>query len=265
MRWLLRLLGLDRRRAEPAPAVDPAPLVAPPSPPKPVSWPDIAPPAAPEPVSNAQELPPAATVKDSLTAQPERKARPGTLAAIIGFAAAAIALTIVPKDESGRNVDVTIADDGTAKVRHISGRQYLQAYLDVAGIATACDGIIRVDGRPVRIGDVFTPDQCAFHLERELIAHAEGMMRCTPAFRNHPDKEAIGPTLAAVTSFTYNIGVGGYCGSTAARRFNAGNWRGGCEAMMMWNKARVNGQLQPVRGLTLRRQRERDLCLRGLA
>ena len=208
--------------------------------------------AGAEPVSDRDELP------------AQRKAKPGTLAAIIGFAAAAIALTIVPKDESGRTVDVTIADDGAATINHVRGPQYLRAYFDVAGIATACDGIIRVDGRPVRIGDVFTEERCTELLERELRIHAEGMMRCTPAFRNHPDKEAIGPTLAAVTSFTYNVGVGGYCGSTAARRFNAGDWRGGCDAMMMWNKARVGGVLQPVRGLTLRRERERALCLTGL-
>jgi lysozyme len=253
--WLLRLLGLASRRDQ---ATAPNPM-------REVDA-DL---VRQEPAYEAPPEPETDHVEDKLAMvepdTPQRKAKPGTLAAIIGFAAAAIALTIVPKDESGRTVDVTIADDGTAKVRHVSGRQYLQAYLDVAGIATACDGIIRVDGRPVRLGDVFTPDQCAGHLERELIAHAQGMMRCTPAFRSHPDKEAIGPTLAAVTSFTYNIGVGGYCGSTAARRFNAGDWRGGCEAMMMWNKARVNGRLQPVRGLTLRRERERVLCLRGLA
>jgi lysozyme len=194
-----------------------------------------------------------------------RAARAGTLAAVIGFGAAAIALTIVPEDESGRKVDVVIADDGTAKVTHVSGRQYLRAYLDVAGIATACDGIIRVDGRPVRIGDVFTEERCAELLEREIVKHAEGMMRCTATFRNHPDKERIAEMLAATTSFTYNIGIGGYCGSTAARRFNAENWRGGCDAMLMWNKARVNGTLQPVRGLTLRRERERALCLKGAA
>lgn len=255
MNWLLRLLGLAPRRDQ---ATAPNPM-------REVDA-DL---VRQEPAYEAAPEPETDHIVDANKMidpdPPQRKAKPGTLAAIIGFAAAAIALTIVPKDESGRTVDVTIADDGTAKVRHVSGRQYLQAYLDVAGIATACDGIIRVDGRPVRLGDVFTPDQCAFHLERELIAHAQGMMRCTPDFRNHPDKEAIGPTLAAVTSFTYNIGVGGYCGSTAARRFNAGDWRGGCEAMMMWNKARVNGRLQPVRGLTLRRERERDLCLRGLA
>lgn len=194
----------------------------------------------------------------------KRTAKAGTLAAVIGFAAAAIVLTDVPRDESGRTVNVAIANDGAAKVTHVSGKQYLRAYLDVASIATACDGIIRYNGRPVRIGDVFTPAQCDAALERELVKHAEGMMACTPAFRNHRDKEAIGPTLAAATSFTYNVGIGGYCGSTAARRFNAGDWRGGCNAFLMWNKARVGGVLQPVRGLTSRRQRERALCLTGL-
>lgn len=194
-----------------------------------------------------------------------KTARAGTLAAIIGFGAAAIVLTDVPRDESGRKVEVSIARDGTAKVKHISGPQYLDAYLDVAGIPTACDGIIRVNGRPVRIGDRFSEDQCATLLEKELVIHAQGVMDCTPAFRNHPDIEAIAPTVAAAVSFTYNIGVGGYCGSTAARQFNAGNWRAACDAFMLWNKARVNGQLRPVRGLTLRRARERALCLKGVS
>jgi lysozyme len=193
-----------------------------------------------------------------------RTAKAGTLAAVIGFAAAALVLKDVPQDESGRKVDVVIANDGVAKVTHISGKQYLQAYLDVAGIPTACDGIIRYNGRPVRIGDIFTEEQCTAELEKALVKHAEGMMACTPAFRNYLDKEAIGPTLAATTSFTYNVGVRGYCGSTAARRFNAGNWRGACDAFLAWNKARVRGVLRPVRGLTERRQRERALCLRGL-
>lgn len=46
----------------------------------------------------------------------------------------------------------------------------------------------------------------------------------------------------------------------AARRFNAGNWRGGCDAFLMWNRA--GGRV--VRGLALRRARERALCLKGL-
>jgi len=66
--------------------------------------------------------------------------------------------------------------------------------------------------------------------------------------------------LIASVSLAYNIGTGGFCRSTAARRFNAGNWRGGCDAFLMWNRA--GGRV--VRGLTLRRQRERAICLTGL-
>lgn len=194
-----------------------------------------------------------------------RIAKAGTLAALVGFGAAAFLFTDVPKDESGRTVEVTLADDGTAKVKHVSGKQYLQSYLDVAGIATACDGIIRVDGRPVRLGERFTEEQCTAFLERELVKHAAHVMRCTPAFRNHPDLEAIAPTIAATVSLTYNIGPAGYCGSSAARAFNAGNWRHACNRFLPWNKARVNGQLRPVRGLVLRRERERALCLKGIS
>ena len=32
----------------------------------------------------------------------------------------------------------------------------------------------------------------------------------------------------------------------------------------MWDKGRINGVLQRIRGLTRRRQAERELCLSGL-
>lgn len=71
---------------------------------------------------------------------------------------------------------------------------------------------------------------------------------------------AIASLVITLSALIFNIGTGGFCRSTAARRFNAGNWRGGCDAFLMWNKA--GGR--EVRGLTLRRQRERALCLKGL-
>ncbi|WOE76331.1 glycoside hydrolase family protein [Alterisphingorhabdus coralli] len=190
-----------------------------------------------------------------------RKAAAGSLAAIVGFSAAASLFVLVPKDESGRTVEVELADDGKPTVTHIRGKQYLKAYLDVAGIPTACDGIIK----NIKMGQTFTEEQCAAKLERELVIHARGVMRCTPAFRNHPDKEAIGDTIAATVSLTYNIGIGGYCGSSAARAFNRGDWRHACDRFLPWNKARVRGRLRVVRGLKLRRERERKLCLKSIA
>jgi GH24 family phage-related lysozyme (muramidase) len=68
----------------------------------------------------------------------------------------------------------------------------------------------------------------------------------------------------AAISLAYNIGTDAFCRSTAARHFRAGDWRGGCDALTAWNKARVNGRLVPVRGLTRRRRHEREICLRGL-
>lgn len=187
---------------------------------------------------------------------PRRAPRPGTLAAVVGGLAAAWLLTDVPKEESGRKVEATVSADGTATVRHVSGPQYLRAYLDIAGVPTACDGITK----GVRMGQTYTEAQCTALLERELVIHAEGVMRCSPGLRQ-PGRDW---QRAAAVSLAYNIGVAGFCGSTARKRFDAGNWRGGCDAFLSWNKARVKGVLRPVKGLTARRERERAICLKGL-
>jgi lysozyme len=180
----------------------------------------------------------------------------GGLVGIVGAVAAASLFVSVPADESGRKVEATVRTDGAVEVRHISGPQHLRAYRDIAGIATACDGITR----DVRMGQSFTEEQCTIMLERELVAHARGVMNCTPglqgAGRDHQ--------RAAAVSLAYNIGVGAWCKSTAARLFNQGQYRAGCNAFLSWNKARVNGQLRVVQGLTNRRQRERAECLKGL-
>lgn len=183
-------------------------------------------------------------------------AKGGTLAAIVGVLSATMLLVETPKEESGRTVTVAVAQDGQASVRHVAGPQYLKPYLDIAGIPTACDGITA----GVKMGQRYTEAQCAALLERELVKHAEGVMRCTPTLSGTGrDYQRTAAVLLA-----YNIGVGGYCGSTVARRFTAGQWRAGCDAFTMWNKARVNGTLRPVAGLTARRGRERAICLKGL-
>jgi lysozyme len=179
------------------------------------------------------------------------------LAALVGIPAAVALLTLIPEEESGRKVAVKIAPNGEATVRHVSGKQYLEAYLDIAKVPTACDGITR----GVRMGQTYTEDQCAALLEQELVIHTKGVLNCTPGLNAAKrDNQRV-----AAISFAYNVGVQAYCGSSVARRFNAGNWRGGCDALLMWDKARVGGTLRPVKGLTRRREKERQICLRGLA
>ena len=156
------------------------------------------------------------------------------LTGIVGTIAAGILYVTIPQDE---------------------GTEY-KAYRDVAGIWTICQG----DTANVRPGMVETPEGCRVRLERQLIAHAKPVMACVPQLGD----DGRDYQRAASVSLAYNIGVTAFCNSTAAKRFRAGNWRGGCDAFLSWDKARVKGVLRPVKGLTLRRHREREICLRGL-
>lgn len=121
-------------------------------------------------------------------------------------------------------------------------------YRDIVGVLTVCYGETHnVERR--RYSDA----ECTAMLASSIEKHAKPVLACTPALGDRPYE------LAAAISLGYNIGTGAYCRSTAARRFNARNWRGGCDAILMWNKA--GGRF--VQGLANRRADERRLCLRG--
>lgn len=194
---------------------------------------------------------------DQVQQQPGQKpaAKRLTLAGVVGAATAALLFQAIPAEESGRKVEVSIAADGSATVRHVSGKQYLQAYLDIVGVATACDGLTSYQGRKIRPSDRFTEAQCATMLEDELVVHAQGVMACTPGLSLTIPRRDM--ARFAGVSLAYNIGVPRYCGSTARARFNAGRIREGCDAILLWNKA--GGRIVP--GLAGRRSRERAKCL----
>lgn len=181
-----------------------------------------------------------------------KKATPGkkTLASVVGVAAAAGLFVLVPAEESGRKVKVETTETGDLRPVHVSGKEYLTAYKDIVGVWTICDG----DTKNVKPGMKVDRAECERRLEAQLIAHAEPVMKCVPGLKDRPNQ------IIASVSLAYNIGTTGYCRSTVARRFNAGDWKGGCEAFLMWNKA--GGR--EVAGLTTRRKKERKLCLEGL-
>lgn len=180
--------------------------------------------------------------------------RKQTLLGLVGAIAASILFTQVPKEESGRTVQVEFRDDGSAALTHVSGKQYLRTYLDIAGVKTYCDGLTQ----GAQMGQVWTEQQCADKLEQELIAHAKPVLACTPVL-NRPGMDY---AKAAAISFDYN--TGGWCRSTARKKLAAGDVIGGCNGLLAWDKAKVKGVLRPVRGLTMRRNREREICLTGL-
>ncbi|RQT74739.1 lysozyme [Burkholderia cepacia] len=158
-----------------------------------------------------------------------------TLAGVVGAAAAALLFSIVPKFEGLE----------------------LVARPDPIGIITACNG----DTKDVHAGQRFTPAECHARLEQRLIEHAEPVLKCTPGLKGHTNQ------LAAAVSFAYNVGAGAYCGSTTAKRFNAGDWKGACRAMNEADNGRpqwvtAGGRVLP--GLVKRRAEERALCERDL-
>ena len=65
-----------------------------------------------------------------------------------------------------------------------------------------------------------------------------------------------GNQMKALSDFVFNLGEKSFAGSTLLRKLNAGDFAGAAAEFEHWNKARVNGQLQTVSGLTARRMWE---------
>ena len=87
---------------------------------------------------------------------------------------------------------------------------------------------------------------------REYSAEVEGMLKLP----------ATDEQMGALVSLAYNTGLGALRKSTVVRLHNAGDVAGAARAFGLWNKAKVNGQLMPLAGLTARRAAEAALYLR---
>jgi lysozyme len=147
------------------------------------------------------------------------------LAAIVGVSAAAGLYAITPSFEGTK----------------------LKTYRDLGGVLTYCTGATE----NAQWGKTYTPAECKDQLDRDLARHAEGISQCVKL-----DSMTDGQKIAFVDA-AYNIGVSAFCGSSMAKRANAGNMLGACSALLMWDK--VNGQR--VAGLTRRREAEYRICV----
>lgn len=163
-----------------------------------------------------------------------------------------------PRLITGRKVGIGAAAGviialATPIVQQSEGRR-LDPYYDVGHVLTVCDGETKgVENRR------YTNAQCDAITTAALARHEKAIRPCYPADRT-PD-----PTQLAYLSLAYNIGAANFCGSSVARLAKAGDFRGSCNAMLVWNKVRVNGRLVFSNGLDKRRHRESLICLSGLA
>lgn len=122
-----------------------------------------------------------------------------------------------------------------------------RTYNDAVGVPTI--GYGTTEG--VQPGQTITPERALVklldHVDKDSAA---AVRRCVtvPLYQHEFD---------AYVSLTYNIGSSNFCNSTLVKLLNQGQYVQACDQILRWDKA--GGRV--LRGLTLRRQAERRICL----
>ena len=130
-----------------------------------------------------------------------------------------------------------------------------KAYLCPASVVTIGFGsTMYTDGRKIKLGDTINEQQANELLMWELRNKAFALHGLN-LNQNQFD---------SCLSFIYNLGIGAFAKSTLKKKIllnpNDATIK---DEFLKWNKARVNGQLTELKGLTRRRIAEADLYFKG--
>ena len=130
-------------------------------------------------------------------------------------------------------------------IKHYEGCK-LKAYLCPAGVLTIGYG----HTKNVKRGDVISQQQADEVLVADLkeFENAVNDMVLVPLTENQ---------RGALISFAFNVGIHALKKSTLLKKLNAKDYQGAANEFLRWNKA--GGK--ELKGLTLRRQAERELFL----
>lgn len=127
-----------------------------------------------------------------------------------------------------------------------------ESYTDRAVIPVPGDvptiGFGTTDG--VKLGDKITPPVALKRALADVQKFEGALKQCVtvPLTQNEYD---------AYLELSYNIGTGAFCRSTLVRKLNAQDYAGACDQIKVWDRF----QGKPLRGLTLRREREYQKCI----
>lgn len=146
-----------------------------------------------------------------------------------------------------------ISETGLQLIRESEGLR-LEAYRDVAGVLTIGYGHT---GPDVTEGLVITAERA----DELLHADARDVERCID---RNVTAELTQNEYDALCDFAFNLGCNALRGSTLLRKLNDGDYDGAAAEFGRWNKARVNGRLVEVAGLTTRRRKEAELFERSV-
>jgi lysozyme len=121
------------------------------------------------------------------------------------------------------------------------------AYIPVAGdVPTIGFGTTQ----NVRMGDKITVPQALNRALDDVQKFEGAMKRCVKVPLHQYEYDAY-------LSLTYNIGEGAFCRSTLVRLLNEQRYDEACKQILRWN----NFQGRPLRGLTIRREKEYAMCI----
>jgi GH24 family phage-related lysozyme (muramidase) len=161
----------------------------------------------------------------------------------------------------GRGYDWPIPWEAVADIGRSEDCRFV-AYRCPAGVLTIGWG----ETQDVTADMRWTADQADARFFQQVTRYARKVeaMLDVPANENQ---------LGALVSLAYNIGLGdpkdtkrkrGFYWSTVRRKHNAGDIEAAARAFALFNKARVNGQLTVLRGLTTRRAAEAAMYLQPI-
>lgn len=129
-----------------------------------------------------------------------------------------------------------------------------EGYTDTAVIPVKGDvptiGFGTTEG--VKLGDRTTPPQALVRALQDAQKYEGALKRCVTVPLHQYEYDAY-------ISLAYNIGPTAFCGSTLVRKLNAQDYAGACKEILRWDKFKG----QPLRGLTIRRQKEHEQCMSG--
>lgn len=103
-----------------------------------------------------------------------------------------------------------------------------------------------------------TKEEAVAYLMEDLRTALKAVTSFTPSILDDEAK------TAALTSWTFNLGAHSLARSTMRKRILEGNFEAAARELRHWNKARVNGKLTVLKGLTRRRDAEARLFLTGV-
>jgi lysozyme len=102
----------------------------------------------------------------------------------------------------------------------------------------------------VKPGDHITPPQAVLRALQDINRYEGALKQCVHVPLHQYEYDAY-------ISLAYNIGPTSFCNSTLVRKLNAGSYDDACSEILRWD--RFKGQ--PLKGLTVRRQREYQTCI----